>query len=142
MNTEQIKLKDDGEVYRGEKHIATVEDGGVKWEHWTLKKKHEEEVEALLTGDVKMEPIPPNPKINPEVQYKQTEAEPEPPMDYRGDISPGYPEWYLRANGQEAWDEKYIVRGRVRYTEKDAKDYLRANGSDPASSENQIPLNQ
>ena len=44
----KIKLKED-KVFRGRKLIATIEDGEIKFKHYTYK-KHREDIEALM-GD-------------------------------------------------------------------------------------------
>lgn len=140
MSTEQIKLNPDGTVYRGEKHIATVEsDGDINWKHWTFKKKHRDEVDSLVRG----EDIPPEEVLSTRSGTTFIkEIVPPPAMDFRGDRTPGYPEWFLKQNGQEAYDKKYQVRGVNRYPEKEAADYPRANGSDTSDKERNKPLNQ
>lgn len=138
MSTEQIKLNPDGTVYRGEKHIATVKDGGdIDWKHWTFKKKHGDELGFLLMGEGFDKP-----EDAPAPVKAPAKSDPAPAMDFRGDRTPGYPEWFLKQNGQEAYTEKYQVRGVNRYPEKEAADYPRANGSDTADKERNKPLNQ
>lgn len=152
MNTEQITLNPDGTVYRGDKHIATVEgDGDIKWNHYSYKAKHSEAVDSLARGFDGTDEHGPlvygeMPAHSQKFRVKASEmstgkshgntlselSDPEPPTDFRGDRTPGYPEWFLKQNGQEEYDEKYIVKGRNRYPEKEARDYARENGSDPS----------
>ncbi len=151
MSTEQITLNPDGTVYRGEKHIATVKDGVPKWRHHTFKSKYSATVDYLINGECESEPedekAPPmSDKFIPQPNENRTShytpvKEPAPAMDFRGDRTPGYPEWFLKQNGQEKYDEKYQVRGVNRYPEKEAADYPRANGSDTADKERNKPLN-
>ena len=104
-----ITLNEDGTITRNKdgKLLAIASDGVVEWEHHMLKKKHEAEVIELLTGEKP-------PKVEPP-EEKPKSAMPEPPKGFQGDLTPGYPEWVLETQGQEAYDERYISRGKDRY---------------------------
>ena len=111
-----ITLNEDGTITRDNdgKLLAIASDGVVEWEHHMLKKKHEKEVLELL-GTAPGDDTDKESEGETEDKAPPTAPAPEQSPSL-GDLTPGYPEWYLEANGQEAWNEKYQVKGITRYT--------------------------
>jgi len=101
-----IKLDDDGFVYRGTKLIATVDDGRIKFKHYSYK-KHLEEIEFLLHGDdnepvadIGLEPMDPKPKT-PAHLLLEGEGR------WYGESNPPVVEWRKNNWSRDAFDEKY-----------------------------------
>jgi hypothetical protein len=142
MNTLNITLHDDGKVTRDDKHIATVDfdTREIKWKHYTYRDKHTAEVVSLIKSRGDVEALVPDEVIEEIVEaVKNTEGtteddsgstssddnesnryhhDPEPPKTSLGDRTPGYPEWILRTQGQEAYELRYHKYGKDRYTGK------------------------
>jgi hypothetical protein len=146
MNTLNITLHDDGKVTRDDKHIATVdfETREIKWKHYTYRDKHTAEVVSLIKSRGDVEALVPDEVIEEiveavegdldkylnndglnedgllEVTVKAEDIAPlvEPPKTSLGDRTPGYPEWILRTQGQEAYEARYHKYGKDRYTGK------------------------
>lgn len=56
MKETKIRLANDGKVYKGDKHIATVAGGDIKFNHHAYK-RHKDEIEHLVFGEMETEPV-------------------------------------------------------------------------------------
>lgn len=92
-----IRLEDNGEVYRDEKHIATVKDGKIKFKHYSYK-KHRDEIELLLADDE-----------DPEDETPETPLElfNTPDGKWYGEEAPEVVVWRSEHWSRRAFDEKY-----------------------------------
>ena len=102
-----IKLDDDGFVYRGTKLIATVDDGRIKFKHYSYK-KYRGEIECLM--GVWLEELR-------ELEELEEDADPKPKTPahlllegegrWYGESNPPVVEWRKKNWSREAFDEKY-----------------------------------
>jgi hypothetical protein len=104
-----ITLEDDGTVYRGKKLIATVEDGEIKFKHYSYK-KHAQEIEMLIVdgGEPAAEIIEDEPlfdttvdPVTPKELFVEGEGK------WYGEENPPVVEWRKKHWSAEAFDDKY-----------------------------------
>lgn len=109
-----IRLEDNGEVYRDEKHIATVKDGKIKFKHYSYK-KHRDEIDLLLADDEEPEEeTPASVDIGLEPITYDDET-PETPLElfntpdgkWYGEEAPEVVVWRSEHWSKRAFDEKY-----------------------------------
>ena len=104
----KIKLKED-KVFRGRKLIATIEDGEIKFKHYTYK-KHREDIEALMGDKPETEEV-----VETEEVIEDKDPMPKTPMSlilegegrWYGESNPPAVEWRKANWSKEAFIAKY-----------------------------------
>jgi len=100
-----IRLDDDGKVFRDDKHIATVTDGEVSFNHYSYK-KHKDEIEYLVFGEYETTPDPVDVKVDPKPKtpaHLLIEGE----GRWYGESNPPVVEWRKKNWSKEAFDDHY-----------------------------------
>ena len=107
-----ISLEDDGKVYRGAKLIATVEGGEIKFKHYSYK-KHAQEIEMLMEGDVETLDDPVEEAIEEDEAsvYEQADAPKELFAEgngiWYGELNPPVVDWRKKHWSTEDFEAKY-----------------------------------
>ena len=106
----ELRLTDDGYAYIGDKHIATVIDGEIKYKHYTYK-KHKNDIEYLLFGELETLPdaVDDEPEDEPEDETPATPLElfNTPDGKWYGEEAPEVVIWRSEHWSKKSFDEKY-----------------------------------
>lgn len=106
MSKKKIRLTDDGLAYLGDKHIATVTDGEIKYKHYTYK-KHKDDIEYLLFGELEETPDTVDDQPNDETPTTPLELFNTPDGKWYGEEAPEVVVWRSEHWSKRAFDEKY-----------------------------------
>ena len=111
-----IRLADDGKVYRDDKHIATVEGGEIKFNHYSYK-KHKDEIEYLVFGEYETTPDPVD--VEPETKDPRPRTPIEltntPSGKWYGEEDPHVVNWRQEHWSPEEFEKRYSHKTELLY---------------------------